>query len=107
MVHVASPVSALTQDWQARLQQSQDALRREPAARQAWHWRVQVKVLRFLLARYGDAPHEAVAAPAGQLPGHQLFLMLNVLGIGKKPRSRETIRRTLENIAAVNRTAKW
>ncbi len=104
MVHVTHPVSALAEEWRARLRICQDAIAREPLAAQGWHWRVQIKVLRFLLARYGNQP-ESGSVPAKSelpLPKRPLFVLFGARDTGKAPRTRQTIRHTLERIAKVN-----
>jgi len=49
----SQPESQLAASWSARLQRLESALLDAPHSAQAWRWRVQVKVLHFLLARYG------------------------------------------------------
>ena len=108
MVRVSQPISALAQGWQTRLQHYQTALEREPLSVQAWQWRIEIKVLRFLLSRYGSAADWG-SPPAHLLaPTPSLFIALGAFEAGKKPRSRAAIRHTLQHIATVNRTtAKW
>ena len=109
MVRVVQPLSVLAQEWQMRLQSYQDAIEREPASPAAWHWRVQIKVLRYLLSRYGNEP-EPSNSTSNLIPlahTQHLLFKFDVAGAGKAPRSPQTIRRTLDQIAAVNRNVKW
>lgn len=46
--------SAPPTSWAARLRLLEALLAQSPDSAQAWHWRVQIKILRFLVARYGD-----------------------------------------------------
>lgn len=40
----------------ARLRRLETALDESPHSIQSWHWCAQIKVLRFIIARYGDQP---------------------------------------------------
>lgn len=40
--------------WAARLRLLELALAESPKSAQSWHWRAQIKVLRFLVSRYGN-----------------------------------------------------
>jgi hypothetical protein len=46
--------AALSYSWTARLRHLETALAESPDSMQAWHWRAQIKVLRFVISRYGD-----------------------------------------------------
>jgi hypothetical protein len=46
--------AALSSSWIARLRHLETALAESPDSVQAWHWRAQIKVLRFVISRYGD-----------------------------------------------------
>ncbi len=46
----------------ARLRRLEAALNESPHSFQTWHWRAQIKVLRFIISRYGDGISSASLA---------------------------------------------
>lgn len=54
-LHV-NPASRRARVWASRLCCLQASLKRDPTHRQAARWRQQIKVLSYLLARYGEDP---------------------------------------------------
>jgi hypothetical protein len=51
------PSSQLAAVWLSRLHDLKTALKADPESFQAWHWRIQIRVLTFLISRYGDDPN--------------------------------------------------
>lgn len=71
----------------------------------AWRWQIKVRILSFLLGRYGDDPDLRLPPrPAANLP----YTCRAELGpdYGKPPRSPAAIRAVLDRIAAVNRSCR-
>jgi len=88
--------------WQARLDEIRGSLQRDPSHANAWFWRIQGRILRFMVARYGhdqSLPVNAVRRPLG--PPHVVL----TLGpdYGRPPKSAVRIRRLLERITEANR----
>lgn len=88
--------------WQARLDEVRTSLERDPAHLNAWLWRIHERILGFLVARYADdqnimpdefRPPRPRALIGSNLDAHR----------GAPPKSRELIRRLLQQISAANR----
>lgn len=100
---MASTTSAspLTADWIVQLRQLQQSLRDDPHCSQAWRWRIRVKVLTYLVLRYGADPvMERRAANRPALPFSALRDMM--AGYGSPPRTRRELRQILNRIAEIN-----
>ncbi len=106
--------SQLAPQWSAQLLHLTALLSDDPVHAQAWRWRLRIKLLRFLLARYGNNP----SLQRHQSSVHRPLRMrqMRFPNLGKAPRSRKTIRETLDRIAEVNefvrqsverRQARW
>jgi hypothetical protein len=96
----SSPASALGAAWSSRLESLQSALSRDPGHAQAWRWRIQIKVLTFLLSRYGAAPNldwQEQRPPAPVVPPDILDS-----AHGKPLRSHGAIRKSLQHFEEVN-----
>ena len=52
MIEVNSPQSV---GWTTRLRDANARLRSAPDHRDAWQWRIEVRILSYLISRYGDA----------------------------------------------------
>ena len=86
--------------WFARWRRLSAQLRAAPANPDAWLWRLQSRILRYLLNRYGDDP------TIGESPQHvidEFAYFHEPMSPGRPPRSRESIRAILERIAAAHR----
>jgi hypothetical protein len=59
-IHPESPSAA---SWLSQRQELESRLNRDRANPLAWYWRIRIKLLTFLLARYGAAPHLSTATP--------------------------------------------
>jgi hypothetical protein len=55
---LASLENSHAEHWRERLNYWENALAQKPDSPIAWRWRIQVKILRFMLSRYGAAPLE-------------------------------------------------
>jgi hypothetical protein len=88
--------------WQARRDDVRAALERDPEHLNAWLWRIQERILTFLLARYAD--DESLSPPPAERPSSPPQVREG-LGpdYGEPPKSRDLIRRVLERIAEANR----
>ena len=88
-------------DWQAEWEFLQHSLAHEPHAAQAWWWKLRLRVLTFLIMRYGadpavrardHTPHEPTMSP-------DLFFGERRSAV---PRPPETFRNHLRDIAQAN-----
>lgn len=95
----AFPLSA---KWIAQLQQLQQSLRNDPHNFQAWRWRIRIKVLTYLVLRYGGDP--SVEFKACLVPVRLLPVIGDVAAIcGTPVRTRWELREILSRIAEINR----
>lgn len=88
--------TSLTSSWQARLHYWEATLSNNPSSPVAWRWRIQIKILGFLLSRYPDfestpIPEESPAITVFDVPEHPA-----------PPKSDLTLRRSLFHIAKLN-----
>ena len=87
--------------WIAQLRRYAAALAQDPTHRESWLWRIRIKVLMYLIWRYGEDPyldvrsHTPAVAVAGHLPFSSRF--------SNPPRSRTEMRVLLDRIAELNR----
>ncbi|HRX86588.1 MAG TPA: hypothetical protein P5572_16315 [Phycisphaerae bacterium] len=86
--------------WRLRLALLHDALAGAPDSTSAPHWLMRVRILRFLLGRYGDDPGLDAVDP----PAPPLFAQVQPddRELGAPPRSRDEIRYVLTRIADQN-----
>jgi hypothetical protein len=94
------PASPLGAAWSSRLESLQSALSRDPGHVQAWRWRIQVKVLTFLVSRYGACPNldrQEQRPPTPVVPPDILDS-----AHGKPLRSHQAIRKSLHHIEEGN-----
>ena len=101
---IRSIANRLAAGWQSRLQHLETVLDAKSIHALAWRWRTELRVLRFLLSRYGDDPLIDDAAVYAKTPPAPLVLRLR-LGAGNRPKSRQSMRLILDRIASANRTA--
>lgn len=98
---VLQPSSASSQlSWSARLQRLESYLATDFASTQHWSWRVQVKVLRFLLARYGQS--EALDTKPSNTPAPKGLPEIPLPDKTKPPMEDLKIRRMLVRVAQRN-----
>lgn len=89
----------LAAQWKRRLLRLESRLRSDPRDFKAPLWRIQARVLRFVLARYGDDP--TIDRPRLRLTMKTL-LSFPVSPSSRRKRSPERTRFLLERIAAAN-----
>lgn len=93
--HPASPLAA---SWLSQLRHLNSSLSEESANALACHWRIRIKVLSFLVSRYGDDPSLAF-----ERRGDTTNTYIPDIEVQDKPlRSRQAIRKTLNRIAEAN-----
>jgi hypothetical protein len=85
-----------------RLAKIEELLRAHPNAGRWWYWRIQAKILRFILSVYGDAP--SPFASGGSREGRLLAPIPQQTRAPKPPSALHAI---LVRIAAVNRWRLW
>ncbi len=86
--------------WSARLGRLEFLLSAAPHSAQAWRWRLQAKVLRFLLARYGSRTDLDEARPDTEAPAAPLEIVLP--DQPKPPMAPLKMRRVLVRVAQGN-----
>ncbi len=96
----------LAKAWEARLVSLRVLLQRSPSNVGAELWEIQVRVLSYLVARYGsdpclDWPQAERIRPASAACSSPPFAG------GKQPRSGEIMRVLLERIAEANRQSRF
>lgn len=95
------PISRISANWHSQLQHFAARLERAPDDALAWQWRIQIKVLSFLIARYGKPNLDW--QPPQPRPTFWLVENLFLRYRGKPARTGPVIRQTLERIADANR----
>jgi hypothetical protein len=93
-LHPASPSAS---SWLSQQHDLVARLDREPSNSQAWYWRIRVKLLSFLLARYGSNPNLSFTAAR---PGSPQFPIQKQ--DAKPMRAQTEIRSMLDRIAIAN-----
>lgn len=94
--------SQLVEAWQTRLRSIRGSLADDPANLDAWLWRIQERILSFLVARYADDEDLAANPPRPPAPLERVRPGLGP-EYGSPPKPHELIRRLLERIADANR----
>lgn len=89
--------TSLPSIWEERLHYWEATLTRDPDSPVAWRWRIQIKILRFLLSRYGS--FESAPSPPEESPTITVF---NVPSHPSPPKSDLTLRRSLFRVAKSN-----
>jgi hypothetical protein len=89
--------AALSALWIVRLRHLKTALEQSPNSVQAWHWRAQVKVLRFMISRYGDQTDVPTLPPK-----NQPLLHFEVPKWPNPPKPRGKLRKILKRIKKTN-----
>lgn len=93
---------SLAVDWVAQLRHLQQSLRADPQNSQAWRWRIRIKVLTYLVLRYGGDSN--VDLKAACKPLRPLPVIRDVSSIyGAPVRSRRELLEILSRIAEINR----
>ena len=87
--------------WQARLEGIHAMLLYEPSGARAPLWKIQVRILSFLLSRYGSDPSIEWPRPPMFQSCDRLTFVVPLHG-GKPPRSPDVIREVLRRIAEAN-----
>ena len=85
-----------------RLTRAERLLRRDPESSIAWCWRIQIKILTFLLSVYGD---EEYSPPRSSQPPLEPVIFGSIPRCPRGPRSSVEIRAILQSIAEKNREA--
>ena len=87
--------------WEARLRDCQSSLADNPGSPLAWRWRAQIRVLKFLISRYGNnlAVELEHRGPRSRSNFAEVALPLNP----KPPKPLSVVRRILAHIADGNR----
>jgi hypothetical protein len=96
------PASRLAVRWLTQLRSLRRALVREPSSHEAWHWRIRIKVLSFLVSRYGDDPAIESRLGAGH-PPISLIVPKDSAYKEHPPRSAAELRELLHQIADAKR----
>ena len=94
--------SRLLATWQTRLRSIRAALEDDPSNLDGWLWRIQERILSFLVVRYADDEELAANPPRPPAPVEQVRLRLGP-EYGRPPKSRVLIRRLLLRISDANR----
>lgn len=81
----------------ARLRRLEVALQESPHSIQSWHWRAQIKVLSFILSRYGDQTDVPTLPPK-----NQPLLHFEVPKWPNPPKPRGKLRKILKRIKKTN-----
>lgn len=93
--------SEMSAAWIAELRRYAAALAADPTHRESWLWRIRIKVLMYLIWRYGEDPYLDVKgyvppiAVSSRLPSSHRS--------SNPPRSRAEMRGILDRIAELNR----
>jgi hypothetical protein len=94
--------SRLAETWIARFRDLASQLACHPRHREAWRWEIQVKILTYLILRYGPDPRlDERCAVAGAIA--PVATMQRMPSDGEPLRSRTELRQILERIAEINR----
>jgi hypothetical protein len=96
------PSSQLAAAWSSRLHSLKTALDEDPNNFQAWHWRIQVRVLTFLVSRYGDDPNCDWEREKHAAPPLVFDVEFSAQEKSKLLISRSTMRRYLRRIEEAN-----
>jgi hypothetical protein len=102
--HPKNRLSTAVADWRRRCDELVTSLRAAATHDDAWQWRIHLRILRFLLRRYGQQAIE----PVESIPDEETIAIdPEVVGPidlaeGRPPRSREQIRAVLIRIAVAN-----
>lgn len=101
MSPTASPMP-LAAEWISQLRLLQQSLRDDPQHSQAWRWRIRVKVLTYLILRYGGDPW---IDPRASRDCRRPLLTLRAIfpRAGSPIRTRRELREILARIAEINR----
>lgn len=95
------PASSSAASWLAQRQELAARLEHDPSNAQAWYWRARIKLMSFLLTRYGNAPPPSATAAGSPSPP----LTIRKLP-PKPPRPTATFRVALKRIATAN-VERW
>lgn len=87
----------LSSSWQARLRYWESALADNPDSPVAWRWRIQIKILRFMLSRYSDFERVPILPEASPT-----ITVFDVPPHPTPPKSDVTLRRSLFRVAKTN-----
>ncbi len=101
-----------TRDWSIRLAGLRSLIRAQPQG-PVWLWMIRIRILNYLVSRYGDQPvpqaepaagdAETDAASGGDtLPGPGPLSLLWNAGITHPPRPLSSLRPTLEDLQTIN-----
>lgn len=94
--------SPLARSWDSRLRRLRSLLARYPSSYRVGYWRIQIKILPFLLERYGDDPHIRWHDATSSSRRFEIRGEKAVAG-GNPPKSAAVIRELLRSIADANR----
>jgi hypothetical protein len=90
--------------WQARLGEIRGSLKRDPSHANAWFWRIQKRILHFLVSRYSQDQSFGVNVLRRPVAPRHAVSKLGA-DYGRPPKSGVQIRRLLDRIADANRDA--
>jgi hypothetical protein len=89
-------------EWVEQLRHLQQSLRADPRNSQAWRWRIRVKVLTYLVLRYGGDP--SADLKAARVPLRPMPAIRDISSIyGAPVRTRRELLEVLGRIAEINR----
>ncbi len=105
-------IAERTRDWFFRLADLRSLIRTQPQG-PVWLWMIRIRILNYLVSRYGDQPApqaepaagdaEPYAASGGDtLPGPGSLSLLWNAGIAHPPRPLSAIRPVLEDLRTLN-----
>jgi hypothetical protein len=96
------PASSLAVRWSTQLRSLRRALMGEPSSHEAWNWRIRIKVLSYLVSRYGDDP-AIESHPEAGLPPISSIVPKDSAFKEHPPRSAAELRTLLHRIAEAKR----
>ena len=95
------PASQRAAAWATELQHLNSFLQLDPANPEAWRWRMQVRILSFLIARYGTEPSRG-AEPVEHVASSPVPAVPFPERHSRSLRARGVLRQFLERIADAN-----
>ena len=103
-------LAAAVADWRRRCIHLATALRTAARDDDAWQWRIHLRILSYLLRRYGHVAPAPLDSPPPAEPFTEAEPTVYPLADpteGRPPRSREEIRIVLIRIAVANGSGTW
>jgi len=102
---ISSSGSPQSARWVERLRDANVRLQNDPSHRDAWQWQIEMRILSYLISRYGDAEHRESRPLGGATSGHRCGTAA-VAPVGFGLQTGTGIREILERIALANIRSK-